>query len=708
MAKMDDVTLLNFLQGEEDQAGDYVWGRLAEEREQAMREYERQPYGDEEEGLSQFVTSDVMDTVEWVRPALLKIFVGGDQAVTFDPYGPEDVEPAEQATEAVNYVFFKQNNGFLISYTAITDALMLKNCAVMWRWKEQEISQTERLQNISELQLAMRVQMLEAQGLKPEIVEASDPVMTADNMGQVLSVFESVKIKTRKKAGRVHVEAFPPEELLVSRNWTSPLLNDCPYVCRVMRVTLSELREMGHDVDADDLSDGDEVTTSADRQFRENDAEDVRFNESSSDDESRTEGWLRIEFVLCDRDGDGISERLMVTRLANKILKVEECSHVPIATASPILRSHRWDGYSLAELVSDLQRLNTVITREMLNSLYLSTKPRTKVLTDSAGAPMANIDDLLDARAGGILRQQTPDAIQEQVTPWVGGAAFPMLEYVDRVRMNRSGVNYLSSGLDSNAINKTAQGARITDSRMQERTELVARVLAETLYKPIFSGILKLLTEYGMEKLCFRLRGKFVQYDPQDWRDQYDMTVNVGLGTGNKETQMATLAQIEASQMAAVQGGGLGKLLTPKHLYNLQAQKVKLAGFPNVDEFWQDPGDGMPQQPPPPNPEQIKAEAQAKQKQVELQADAQKFQAQQQNEERANQARFAFEAEQKALDRQLELEKARIQQETQLLIAQMRSASAESIADKKADAMEDKGEGQGDMPEAPDFPLIED
>ncbi len=84
MAKMDDVTLLNFLQGEEDQAGDYVWGRLAEEREQAMREYERQPYGDEEEGLSQFVTSDVMDTVEWVRPALLKIFVGGDQAVTFD------------------------------------------------------------------------------------------------------------------------------------------------------------------------------------------------------------------------------------------------------------------------------------------------------------------------------------------------------------------------------------------------------------------------------------------------------------------------------------------------------------------------------------------------------------------------------------------------------------------------------------------------
>lgn len=676
MAKMDDLTLLNFLKNEEDRAGDYVWGRLAEDREQAMREYMRLPYGDEEDGLSQFVTSDVLDTVEWVHPALLKIFVGGDKAVTFDPYGPEDVEAAEQATEAVNYVFFKQNNGFLIASTAIKDALMLKNCAVMWRWKEQEVAQSERLRNVSEMQLALRVQMLEAQGLKPEIVESSDAQVVLNPDGSTETVFEFVKIKTRKKVGKCVVEAFPPDELLVARDWTSPLLDECPYVSRLMRVTLSELREMGHDVDPSDLEGEDSIESSTDRALRESDSDDLRFEESGSEDESRLEGWLRYEFVLVDRDGDGISERLRITRLANKILDVEECSHVPIATASPILRSHRWDGYSLAELVSDLQRLNTVITREMLNSLYLSTKPRTKVLTDATGAPLANVDDLLDARAGGILRVQTPDAIQEQVTPWVGQQAFPMLEYVDRVRMNRSGVNYLSSGLDANAINKTAQGARITDARMQERTELVARVLAETLFKPIFAGILKTLTEYGMEPLCFRLRGKFVQYDPQAWRDQYDITINVGLGTGNKESQAMSLAQIEQAQMVAVQSGGMGKLVTPKHLYNLQAAKVKLAGFQNVDDFWMDPGDGMPPQQPQPNPEQIKAQAQKEQKQIELTADAQKFQAQQQSEERANQARFAFEAQQREMDRQLQLAIAEMNRQTQIAIAQMKAQTA--------------------------------
>ena len=689
MAKMEDESLLSFLQAEEADAGDFVWGKLADERETAMREYMRMPYGDEEEGRSSFVTSEVLDTIEWVRPALLKIFVGGDQAVTFEPTGPEDVAGAEQASDACNYVFFKQNNGFLIAYTAITDALMLKNCAVMWRWKEQEIVETVRLKGVTDMQVAMKLQ--ELQDSKPEVVEASDPVVSVDQMGEPVSYYEYVKIKTTKKQGKVCIEAFPPDELLVSRSWTAPLLDDCPYVCRMMRTTLSELREMGYDVDADDLNTSDRINTSSDRTLRESDANEWIDHRDSvaTEDESRREGWLRFEFVLVDYDGDGISERRMIVRLNDKILKNEECSHVPIATASPILRSHRWDGHSLAELVSDLQRLGSVVTRGMLDSLYLANNPRKRVLTDTTGAPLANIDDLLDSRVGGLIRMTQVDAVTDEVTPWVGQQAFPMLEYVDRVRMNRSGVNYMSSGLDANAINKTAAGARITDGRMQERTELIARVFAETLFKPIFAGTLKLLTEYCMETLSFRLKGQFVQYDPQEWRDQYDMSINVGLGTGNKETQAMSLAQIEAAQMAAVQGGGMGLLVTPKNLYNLQTQKVKLAGLQNVDDFWTDPGENMPKKPQQPSPEEIKAQADQQKQATELQADQQKFQAQAHLDQQAEERRYAFEAEQRALDRQADLEKARIDAEVRLTIAQMSRIQSIQQAEAKAEAMDD-------------------
>lgn len=691
MAKMADETLLAFLQGEEELAGDYVHGRLAEEREKAMREYQRLPYGDEEDGRSSFVTSDVLDTIEWVRPALLKIFVGGDQAVTFEPSGPEDVEAAQQATDTCNYVFFKQNNGFLVMYTAITDALMLKNACVMWRWKEQERTESQKLQNIDGLRLTLLMQDLKAQGLKPEIEQAAEAVAVTDELGQVAGeVYPSVTIKTTRKVGRTFVEAFPPEELLVKRDWTSPLLDDCPYVCRLMRVTLSELREMGYDVDADDLAAADRIETSADRNLRESEAQEwANHAERDSEDESRTEGWLRLEFVLVDYDGDGISERRMIVRLANKILANESCSHVPIATASPILKSHRWDGFSLAELVSDLQRLNTVVTRGVLDSLYLSLNARKKVLTDAQGAPLANIDDLLDSRIGGIVRMSQADAVQEEVTPFVGAQALPILEYVDRARMNRSGVNYLSSGLDANAINKTAQGARITDSRMQERIELTARVIAECLVRPMFAGILKTLTENAMERIAFRLRNKFVQYDPQEWRDQYDMTINVGLGTGNKDTQAMSLAQIEAAQMAAVQAGGMGLLVTPKNIFNLQSQKVKLAGFQNIEDFWTDPGDQMPQKSDKPSPEQVKAQADMQKTQAQLQADAQKFQAEKSLQAQAEERRMAWEAEQRALDRQAELERARIDAAVRLQIAQMSRAASIANAEAKAEAMDD-------------------
>ena len=115
--KMDDDELLSLLRKKEDDAGHYVWGELGTQRELSMREYHRMPYGNEEDGWSQIVSSDIQDTVEWILPSLLKIFTSTDKAVSFEPTRSNDVAGAEQATEACNYVFYKQNNGFMVLYT---------------------------------------------------------------------------------------------------------------------------------------------------------------------------------------------------------------------------------------------------------------------------------------------------------------------------------------------------------------------------------------------------------------------------------------------------------------------------------------------------------------------------------------------------------------------------------------------------------------
>lgn len=624
MPKLTDESLLSHLQRLEEDSAQFTWGKLASARERSMREYFRMPYGTEQEGWSTIVTSEVQDTVEWILPDLLDVFTSTDQAVSFEPQGPEDVAGAEQATDTCNYVFYKQNNGFLVLYTAFKDALLAKNCAVHWRKEECSYPETRTLKGVTELHLE------EAMTQGWEIEESGPSQEVTDPYGNTFDLYEFVRLKRVTKRKIVKIDAFPPEELLIKRDWTSPLLHDCPYVSRVMRVTLSDVREMGFkDVTAEDLAESDDMAVAPDKSFRESrmgNADEAYADDPGiqADDKSLTEGFLRVEYVLMDVDGDGIAERRRILRLKTRILENEEADHVPFATASPVLVAHRWDGLSVADLVSDLQQLKTELTRQVLNSAYLANNPRSKVLTDAQWTPRANIDDLLDSRPGGVIRQTQPDAVMQDVVPFVGGQMFPLLEYVDGMRQQRTGVSLQQQGMDANALrpDKSATEARLTAAAAKTRIKLMARIFAELLVKPIMQGVLKLLTEGDMQAVAYRLRNEFVQYDPNEWRDQYDMSINVGLGTGDRDQQAAMLQSILGAQMNMAATPYGSALVDPTKVHTTVTKMVENAGFKNVGDFWKDPKNTPPQPPapPPPDPRIVT-------KQMELQAEAQRFQA---------------------------------------------------------------------------------
>lgn len=711
--KMDDEDLLELLNRKEDAASHYIHGQLGSEREEAMRRYHRMPYGNEVDGESSIVSSDCQDTVEWLLPALLKTFTSTDKAVSFEPSTQADVKPAEQATDACNYVFYKQNNGFLVLYTAIKDMLTVKNCAVMWRKEDVETVSSVPFKGATEEMLALMLQEEDAEiehvNPAPMLDEQGQPQIDPMTLQPVIGY--SGRIKKTEKKSIVKVEAFSPDSLLVQRDWTSPLLHDCPYVGRMMRVTLSELKMMGFECTAEELSSSDTRDASANGS-RLTDVDRIEaagsqmVNDDNSDDDSMVEGWLRIEYVLADKDGDGIAERLCVYRLQDKILKCEVTSHVPIATSSPILNPHRWDGMSEIDVVADLQELHTELLRQTLNNLYLTNNPRTKVLTDANWSPLANIDDLLDSRAGGVIRQRDVNAITEQVIPFSAGASMPMLEYVQGMRENRTGVSRQSQGLDPDSLNNTAKGKQIDMSASMQRIELIARIIAETLVKPIFQGILKVLTDGEMGKLAFRLRDEFVEYDPNEWRDQYDMTINVGLGTGDtqaKAQQLMAIMQLQKEGLAL-------NLVTPKHLYHSASKIIENAGFKDVQNFVQDPSTAAPKPQPKPIEVQVKEmeiQADAAKHGAEMQADVQKFQAETQMTreteqikadaklqeiranlelQAANDARDAEREMHKAeMDAQLEQQrieferwKAQLASETQIYIEQMKMGSAQA------------------------------
>lgn len=669
MAKMDESSLLQHLQANEEDSAEYI-ELIGATRLKAMREYYREPYpGDEElDGWSTIVTSEVADAVEAMLPGLVDVFTSSDEAVVFEPTKPEDVDGAEQATDCCNYVFYKQNNGFLVLYTAIKDALIAQNCAVEWRLVSEMVRDVQEVQGAPIEALAM----MEAQGFE---IEAATPIPQPpqppmmDEMGMLIEPPQlfNARVSRKKEKKSIRVEAFPPEQLHIKRGWTTPLLNDCPYVARAMEVTLSDLKQMGFKgVTAEDLRASDDPSpVGSDEDYRRSRIGDSSRAEDDTvdiEDDSLATGWLRIEYVLVDFDGDGIAERRLIHRLESKILSNEETDHVQIATASPIINPHRWDGMSVAEIASDGQLLKTDLTRGMVNASNLAVNPRKTVLTDAQGAPYANIDDLMDFRIGGLVRQSRPDSIGMEPVPFNATNTLPVLGYVDNMLEKRIGYSSNQAGMDGDSLRpgRTATEVSIQSNASQQRVKLIARIFAEVLVKPIFQGILKLLTSGEMEPLAFKLRGQFVQYDPNEWRDGYDMTINVGLGTGDKAQQISFFSGLLERQMGLAQTPFGQIMITPDNIYNTLAKLVELGGQKNVGDFIGDPqGKPLPQPGPPPQLqiEQMKLQANQQGEQAKLQAQAQTKQMEMQYKMQTDEL-------QRQLQAQLEMIRQQAQQQT--------------------------------------------
>ena len=152
--KITEEELVTRIRGEITNSLGYMGDTVSQQREQAMSYYYGLPFGNEVEGRSQFVDTTVADTIEWIKPSLMRVFASGDEMVKFNPVGPEDVAMAAQATDYVNYVFTRDNPGWEILYSWFTDALLSKNGIVKVWWDETIEHEREEYTSLSEMELS--------------------------------------------------------------------------------------------------------------------------------------------------------------------------------------------------------------------------------------------------------------------------------------------------------------------------------------------------------------------------------------------------------------------------------------------------------------------------------------------------------------------------------------------------------------------------
>ena len=614
--KITDEDLVSRIRGEITDSLGYMGDTISTQREMAMKYYYGLPFGNEVDGRSQFVDSTVQDTIEWIKPSLMRVFASGDEMVKFNPHGPEDVAMAKQATDYVNYVFSKDNDGWEILYSWFTDALLSKNGIVKVWWDEYESAEREEYQGLTNDEFNYLV--------LPEDVEVIQHTeyTKSGTYSQTEEIVHDVVIKRSGYDGRIKIENVPPSEFLISREAKS--IQDATFVCHRVEKTLSELREMYPDqnLDAESLggSDEDLMAFSAERLER------YAFDKSadywgvgagdSYDDESLRKYWLHESFLKTDYDDDGIAELRKICTVGSTILANEAIDVIPFISITPVKIPHKFFGLSIADLVMDLQLMKSTLMRNLMDNMYNQNFGRFAVLEGQA-----NLDDLLTQRPGGVVRVKSPNAVMPLTTPPLEPYSFQMLEYLDGVRESRAGVSRMSQGLNENALTShtTATAVNAVMGAAQSRVELIARNFAETGVKELMNTIYQLLVKNQDKERVIMLRNEWIPIRPTAWKDKYDCTVSVALGNGNKDQQMMHLSQMLQFAGEAMKGGL--PIVNVQNMYNLGAALVKAMGFQNVDDFLTDPSKLPPKQPEQdPKQMEIQMEAQIKQQELEIKA----------------------------------------------------------------------------------------
>ena len=600
-AAMSDDELAAILDEHERRAIGYYETEIAAEQADALDRYYRRPYGDERTGRSKVVDATVAITVDNALAAILKPFCSSDETVLFQPRGPEDEDIAEQATEYVNYVLHSDNNGFLIFHNWFKDALLQKLGVVKAYWWDKTRKHNVRLSNLDPIQV---------QSLMAEKVVIDGPFGPDEN-----GLF-TLDVEHTEPDGQLCVENIPPEEYRISplaRPGQTP-----PYEAHVTRKSRSELIEMGFDAKVvESLSKSANATISDSRAMaRYEDEQWASMQLDQSGGEANELVDFNDEFVLVDRNRDGIAELRRVMRSGNVILYDEEVEFGLFARLCPVPMPHKVYGQSLADQVKDEQRISTALWRQTLDNLYLANNPRPLVGQAGERDNGQTIDDLLSDAPGAIIRAKDITQFRDFSIPFVADKSFPMLAYVEQQAEARTGISKKGQGMDPQALDesgqKTAAQVAVEEEGRNSRAEMIARIFAETGVKDLFKIMLKLLVQYQPRARIVRLRSKWVAMDPREWNADMDVSISVGLGMGSKAQQMVT-AQTVLATMETLGASPYASLLDAEKVYNGVKNLFNAAGIKDVDEYLNEPQrdeqGNLPQPAPPPDPKLIAAQS---------------------------------------------------------------------------------------------------
>lgn len=698
---MSDEAVVGFLGRMIVQAMNDEDGDLSQVRQENLNYYVGKEIGDTRgEGYSKFMTREVLETVEWVLPSVLRVFLSGDDICVFDPQNPADEEAAKQETDITNYFVMRANGskGFLALHHWIKDTLMFPNGYVKAYMRDRDEVDVGTYTGLNEFAVAA----VEADE-DTEILEQREVTKLNPETG-ITETLTDLKVRTTKQVRQLMVAPAPGEEILVDPNCTDTDLDEASFVCHRHQKTYSELVRDGLDPkELDEVGAGDNYQWNderVNRLFYEDEDPDSTYET----DTSMRNFWVHECYAWFDYDGTGVAQFRRVLLVGDRVFENEETNYQPIIAMSSILMPHKHNGMSLVDIVKDLNLLMTTLTRQLLDNTYRINVGRRIISEDALTEDGSTMEALLNVQAEVLpVRGLPQNAVANEPVQSLIGEILPVIQHVEVAKQGRTGVSPEMT-VDGNQLQEVRQDvfANALD-RASQRVEMLVRIFAETGFKQLMLKVHQLLRSHWDIERTIKLRGKWVQVDPQEWRQRTDMAVSVGLGHATKQMLLGMLVQLLSLQKEAAAQG----MSNPEKMFNTLERMVNAANVGDVRQYFVEPVEGNPEYQPPqpqPSPQDILAQSQAKALDAEAARKDAELQYRMQTEGQQKQAEFQLkmrESQVKELELQIKQQELALKQQEMASRAQLEDLTAGAeIENKQADTQQKLAGADKSMAEA--------
>lgn len=528
---------------------------------------------------SKFVSMDFNNTVEWIKPSLVEVFIGTESPVTIAGANIQNDDTATKMQQLVEYQLTRKNSYTSMVHDVIDDALSVNIgvCKAWWK-REEKRDRYKMMFDVADMQTAM---MLTQASMSGEIeIQSIKPLIDATDLYEVQ--FDRVQVTANYPV----VEYVPPSELRYTPEGSN--LQECKFVAHRKIVKGDYLKRKEQEGIYQNVDEALEHT--GDANYTD---DDIYHNETLNKGKMKTDDGddasKDVELYECyvdvDYNNDGIYEHLIVHCVGDTALSIQtnEFNIAPFFSIPGIRDSRKiFSDRSLAEEIEGLQDIKTALVKQLIINVAKTNDQQKFIDYQKIVDP--------DAMLSGdeyVACQGDPNAAiymppQAPVSP----LTMDLINYAETEIQNRSGSTKYNQGLDADSLNKTARGITAIMGAADKRIKLMARLIAENWTIPMVRFIILLNKKYGEPIQTFRYKDTEVSINNDDLDIDYDFVINVGNGAGTKEARIQSYMLLLSNVYPILAQVGVA---TPKSYYAAGTALLEEMGLKNTQEILLDP-----------------------------------------------------------------------------------------------------------------------